>query len=67
MIYGNKDAWKKWQPDKEVCAHRNCPKCKGTGRDKTGRICIHHISCRCRMCNPIWMSTGPMPWKKIFA
>jgi hypothetical protein len=34
------------------CLHKECPKCKGTGWQKNGRICVHMISCRCKKCSP---------------
>ena len=39
-----------------ACAHRQCPRCKGTGRDERGNACIHFISCPCPKCSPMMYS-----------
>ena len=36
----------------ERCAHDACPKCRGTGRDGQGRLCVHHLYCPCPCCTP---------------
>ena len=37
---------------KVSCSHKSCPRCKGTGKQQNGSICIHHLSCRCPKCTP---------------
>lgn len=47
------DEWKNPNNRKKLeCLHKKCSMCKGTGHRKNGEICIHYISCRCKLCNP---------------
>lgn len=37
----------------EVCLHKGCSSCDGTGVKKDGSgYCMHMISCPCSMCSP---------------
>jgi len=37
----------------QVCMHKSCPQCHGTGRREDGLgPCIHMISCPCPNCTP---------------
>jgi len=37
----------------EICLHKQCSQCNGTGINKmTGAMCIHMISCPCSRCSP---------------
>jgi hypothetical protein len=40
------------------CAHTSCTKCKGTGIDGYGRLCVHALSCSCRNCTTYSMIEG---------
>lgn len=44
----------KYENETQNCLHEGCPDCHGTGRDKDGRICIHHLSCPCKKCTPTY-------------
>ena len=37
---------------KQLCLHKACMKCHGSGVDKDGMTCIHMISCPCPNCTP---------------
>ncbi len=37
------------------CAHDACTSCHGTGVKVSGEACFHHLSCKCRKCNPTHM------------
>lgn len=40
---------------KQVCLHEQCASCKGTGKRIDGNgYCVHHISCPCPKCTPIY-------------
>ena len=42
-----------YKPQDDQCLHLQCPSCHGTGVNKrTGRVCIHHLSCPCPRCTP---------------
>ena len=32
------------------CLHSGCNECKGTGRDKQGKVCFHVLACPCERC-----------------
>ena len=34
------------------CLHYSCSDCKGTGKKKSGGVCIHMLSCPCSNCTP---------------
>lgn len=42
------------------CLHDGCSECIGTGIKKDGTPCVHHISCPCPKCNPVFMSAAPI-------
>jgi len=44
----------KFTKSQRECLHDQCTKCNGTGRDERGRICVHHISCPCPKCTPVY-------------
>ena len=53
------DIWKKKIQEydyskntKQKCLHEQCSKCKGTGHDTLGKLCIHMLSCPCPKCIP---------------
>lgn len=35
---------------KDTCLHKQCSRCKGSGKTEDGGICIHGISCPCKNC-----------------
>lgn len=36
---------------KQMCLHKQCTECEGTGRKKNdGGMCFHNISCPCPKC-----------------
>lgn len=39
------------------CLHKQCSRCQGTGYDRFGHMCIHHLSCPCPRCTPHYYST----------
>lgn len=36
------------------CLHDLCLECHGTGKKADGTICIHHLSCPCPKCTPVF-------------
>ncbi len=42
------------------CLHLQCGRCRGSGMDERGRICVHAVSCPCPKCSNYSMSCGPI-------
>lgn len=41
--------------ENDICLHKQCHKCNGTGYDDINKKpCVHYISCPCSKCNPIY-------------
>ncbi len=55
VIWDLKNELTEKEKKENVCLHRQCPECKGTGGKKDGIICIHMISCPCKGCTPYRM------------
>lgn len=40
------------EPKVDSCLHESCSECSGSGINKSGRPCVHGISCPCSKCSP---------------
>lgn len=54
LEYDLKDFWEEpiKFPKERYCLHDGCTDCHGTGRKRTGELCVHMISCPCHKCSP---------------
>lgn len=39
------------EEQRPTCLHVACTKCRGTGIDKSGKLCVHALSCPCPKCS----------------